>query len=165
MTFTAQTRIETTGRECTNCRRFKRWKQFHLYKRGVNGRRAICAVCENKSREKYAARRADYMFGYRLQRSFSITLEQYLQMESDQGGVCALCGEPETWISSQTGKVKRLSVEHDRRCCPGDKSCGKCIRGLTCCRCNGLVAVFETEFGQRVFPLLLTWVDRRPLAA
>jgi hypothetical protein len=31
---------------------------------------------------------------------------------------------------------KRLSVDHDHACCSGEGSCGKCIRGLLCHKCN-----------------------------
>ncbi len=50
-----------------------------------------------------------------------------------QKGLCACCGKP----MLREGKDP-LSVvaDHDRRCCPGKKSCGKCVRGLIHRNCN-----------------------------
>jgi hypothetical protein len=30
-------------------------------------------------------------------------------------------------------------------CCPGKKSCGKCIRGLLCARCNSAIGLFDED--------------------
>lgn len=37
-------------------------------------------------------------------------------------------------------------VDHDHKCCSGVGSCGKCIRGLLCRKCNRLLGVIEKEF-------------------
>jgi hypothetical protein len=63
-----------------------------------------------------------------LKRNFNITPEDFDRMFDEQGGVCAICFEPETDVHSATGKVQRLAVDHD-------KSTG-IVRGLLCGRCN-----------------------------
>lgn len=50
-----------------------------------------------------------------------------------QGGKCALCGEPMVLGGINSNSV---TVDHDRSCCPGKKSCGKCVRGLIHRKCN-----------------------------
>lgn len=60
-----------------------------------------------------------------------VTVETYLQMLADQGAVCAVCGE-----ECATGS--HLSIDHDHDCdLHGlERTCVKCIRGLTCRSCN-----------------------------
>lgn len=71
----------------------------------------------------------------RLRRAFKLTMEQYEQMLTAQGGVCFNCKRPET-RKTQKGHTARLAVDHDHSCCPGDYTCGKCIRALLCHGCN-----------------------------
>lgn len=63
-----------------------------------------------------------------------ITVAQYDELLAAQGGTCAICHESQTTFSD--GRVRRLDVDHDHRCCPGRHSCGACIRGLLCSNCN-----------------------------
>jgi hypothetical protein len=102
-----------------------------------------------------------------LKRKYNITLEQYNAMGEAQGWVCALCEEPETRIA--TGKnadgetVQSLAVDHDHSCCPGSRSCGKCVRGLLCAHCNWLVGRLEGRRGRLVAARLPEYLNRRPL--
>lgn len=46
--------------------------------------------------------------------------------------VCDICGSN-----------NRLNIDHDHKCCPGAKTCGKCTRGLLCNSCNIIIAKIE----------------------
>lgn len=61
---------------------------------------------------------------------YRLTQEDYDRMLDEQGGVCAVVG------CERTNGKKRLHVDHDHSCCPGEKSCGQCVRGLLCQNCN-----------------------------
>jgi hypothetical protein len=65
---------------------------------------------------------------WRLQRMYNKTQTWYDETLKKQGGVCAICGQPP--------KNNQLAVDHDHSCCAGDKSCGDCVRGLLCIKCN-----------------------------
>ena len=60
---------------------------------------------------------------------FGLTPEQYIDIANAQNNLCKICG-------SEEKAGRRLSVDHDHSCCHGQNSCGKCIRGLLCTRCN-----------------------------
>ena len=62
---------------------------------------------------------------------FHLTWDAYQALQEKYGRCCAACGRSET----DNGKFV-LSIDHDHACCPGRISCGKCIRGLLCNRCN-----------------------------
>lgn len=62
-------------------------------------------------------------------RKFGLTRGQYAVMLDAQNGACAICGR-----TNKNGTA--LAVDHDHSCCPGKRSCGKCVRGLLCSNCN-----------------------------
>jgi len=73
-----------------------------------------------------------------LQRQFTLTEEGYEQICAAQGGVCGCCGRTEV------AKIRILGVDHDHMCCPEPgRSCGRCVRGLLCGGCNGLIGMYE----------------------
>lgn len=79
-----------------------------------------------------------------LKHRYGITPEQYDEMLEAQGGGCAICHRTEPMGKSE----EFFSVDHDHACCPGVRSCGKCVRGLLCVRCNNSVGWFETHFAE-----------------
>lgn len=68
-----------------------------------------------------------------LMREYGITVEQYNAMEVQQGGVCAICKQPET--QERNGVEYRLAVDHCHKT-------GK-VRGLLCFKCNSAMGSFE----------------------
>jgi hypothetical protein len=71
---------------------------------------------------------AQYGRGWHLQHRYGITATDYDRMLAEQDGRCRIC--------RKLPVKNRLHVDHDRACCPGPRSCGKCIRGLLCVSCN-----------------------------
>jgi hypothetical protein len=51
----------------------------------------------------------------------------------EQNGRCKICG------TKEPGGMGAFHIDHDHRCCPSKKCCGKCIRGLLCRRCNDML--------------------------
>jgi hypothetical protein len=80
-----------------------------------------------------------------------LTPESYQDLLASQGGVCASCAR-ETPDSS--GRIKMFPVDHDHSCCPGEYSCGKCIRGLICVACNTTAGVLESVRAVQVMAYL-----------
>lgn len=95
-----------------------------------------CMQCSAKKRTIWDRSDPDWQWRQYLWNNYHITAERYLEMLETQGGVCAICQKPPG--------VKRLHVDHDHACCPRtSRSCGKCVRGLLCFRCNTVTGVLE----------------------
>lgn len=52
----------------------------------------------------------------------------YESQLAKQNGVCAICGEPETYVDPRTGKKFALTIDHDHST--------NLVRGLLCMGCN-----------------------------
>jgi recombination endonuclease VII len=68
-----------------------------------------------------------------------LSLDDYLGMDAAQLGTCAMPDCDRT----EPGGSGRWHIDHDHDCCPGTYSCGKCVRGLLCMRCNVELGYFE----------------------
>jgi hypothetical protein len=74
---------------------------------------------------------------------FSMTLDEYNERLLNQKYKCANRNCSEVYNPSQ-----RLRVDHDHTCCQNyngklRKTCGKCIRGLLCNKCNMLLGLAD----------------------
>lgn len=69
-------------------------------------------------------------------RNYNLTLEAFDALLTQQDGKCAICSttEPGAW---------GFHIDHDHACCDFRGSCGRCVRGLLCSRCNFRLGVIE----------------------
>lgn len=72
-----------------------------------------------------------------LKKTFGLSLEQFNAMLEAQGGVCAICKQPETAKNGWNKKTRFLAVDHCH-------SSGK-IRGLLCTMCNQGLGNFKDD--------------------
>ena len=112
----------STGKQCA---------KGHISSRYTSTRTCVqCADIKAKRwhAENQTARRISEN-NSRRRRLFGLDVTAYEAMKNSQGGGCAICGG-----LNATGRA--LAVDHDHSCCPGEKSCGACVRGLLCDNCN-----------------------------
>lgn len=107
-----------------------------------NGRRESVKVCNHCVRLRQSEQRTATSLKEKNRRknnslkyNFGITLEQYLEMESKQNKLCAICKNEETALHSFTKIPLELSVDHCH-------TTGK-IRGLLCSTCNRGLGYFK----------------------
>lgn len=111
----SQTERDEHGRK--QCRSCSQWLALALFGASARNSDGVNDLCKRCATDKH---RLHY---------YGITAAQYDAMLERQGGGCAICGE-------QCTSGRRLAIDHDHTCCPGDKTCGKCVRGLLCGPCN-----------------------------
>jgi len=71
-----------------------------------------------------------------LQRKYGIGAEDYEVMWQRQGGMCRICGKPETrLVPASDSTVNFLAVDHD--------SITGQVRGLLCAQCNRAIGLFN----------------------
>lgn len=81
-----------------------------------------------------------------LWQKFKMTPQEWQNMYDEQDGLCYICGEEESLVVKNGGtEIRRLAVDHDRKCCPGDITCGQCIRYLLCYICNTFIGRLERD--------------------
>lgn len=87
--------------------------------------------CATHHRAAVKARKAKAHANY-VGKTYGLAEGEYQKLYEHQGGVCAICRRA-------TGATRKLSVDHDHKCCPGGVSCGRCVRGLLCRPCNDML--------------------------
>jgi hypothetical protein len=101
-----------------------------------------CDSCLAGSAADQAQRRIDepdLTLRGNLWANYRLSLERYMEILAEQGGKCAIC----PLDAPSDYRTSRFHVDHGHACCPGKKSCGKCVRGLLCHGCNTALGNFK----------------------
>lgn len=126
--------IGEASRECGTCRKIKAYDRFSPRgeRGGVVVYKSTCKDCAATRARQWARdnpeRHRNTRRARELRETYGISPEIYNTMLSGQGGVCAICGQPETRSHGRTGTEFRLAVDHDHET-------GR-VRGLLCQGCN-----------------------------
>lgn len=94
-------------------------------------------------------------------RRHGLTTEQYDTLLGSQGGTCAMDGCNRT----DDGAGRMLHIDHDHDCCPGARSCGRCIRGLLCARHNVGIGFFNNDPAALYAAIAYLESNRKEIAA
>lgn len=115
---------------CIKCNLDKPLVDFTL-RRGKPG--TICKVCTS---EDYKLRYPKERERERTVLKHGLNILAYYDILAQQGWRCAICGEVQD-------KETSFFIDHDHTHCPGQFSCGNCIRGLLCRKCNTGLGMFR----------------------
>ena len=116
------------------CKKDKLVAEFDPDTRYKSGYKSQCRLCKYSSAQRNK-------FGSHLKLRYGIAIEEWDKRLEGQGGVCAICGLPETRITRPNatkylnGVAPRLSMDHDH-------ATGK-ARGLLCYKCNIGIGHFQ----------------------
>lgn len=130
--------VYMANKTCRKCEQSKPTTDFHRDKKNKDGYYYSCKECASADQKRLYDQRKLDKAAKTLVWQYNITQEQYDEMMERQGGTCAICDQP-------CPSGKRLHVDHDHSCCPGIKSCGKCVRGLLCTNCNNGLGRFKDD--------------------
>jgi hypothetical protein len=123
---------------CRKCGIDKEEVQFVADLSRKRGVKSTCKDCHNEYYRNYWKQKPDQYKKHKDRvkindkaykgRAFQrhhLTKDQYMALYDKYNGMCWIC------------KIKEVEViDHDHSCCSGSYSCGECVRGLLCTKCN-----------------------------
>jgi hypothetical protein len=94
---------------------------------------SLNGIVEDSKTYKYAKQELTYRREYMLMYKYKLTIDQFNDMKEDG---CNICGD---------SQERAMQVDHDHSCCSGEgATCGQCVRGVVCNRCNQTIGKYET---------------------
>lgn len=119
---------------CSKCKEERELLRFSRSSKAVDGYQPWCKDCAKAAKTTWLKTSQDKVRWNNLWSTYRLRREDYERLLADQGNRCAVCSEPFTATPH---------IDHDHQCCSGERSCGKCVRGLTCQSCNHMVGWYE----------------------
>ena len=128
-------------KECTKCLDMKPEDQFNWRVKDIK-RANQCKACHSAYRKQhYQDNKTKYLEKahtwnrknltreLRCRYNYNLTPEQVYALSDVYDGKCWICKE-----------VSWTDIDHDHSCCNRYGSCGQCVRGLLCNKCNSMIA-------------------------
>lgn len=158
--------MEEALKVCNMCKEPKVLSAFG--RSGRDGHQSRCKVCINaywqqpkhkQQKRDWAKRNWHKVRHGGLMRRFQMPLSEYEDRMARQRRKCACCGEVRPV----------LEVDHNHKCCPGKRTCGKCTRDLLCKGCNKALGFLgdNPKVMKRALAYLRKWerlaVDRQTI--
>lgn len=134
-------RDENGRKRCTKCDLWLPEEYFHRGSNSLDGLVSWCRDCQSEARKSRPA-------FINTCRSHNVKVEWFQNAILDG---CSLCG----------AKGRKLNIDHDHSCCASARSCGKCVRGLLCFKCN--TALGHLGDSRESVERVLTYLSKGPI--
>lgn len=146
-------RDKNGNKHCSKCLTWKPESDFQKSKGRPDGLQHMCRTCKAANYRSNAEEVRDKMREQRL----GITRSEFDMIFESQDGKCAICRSTDPGSSF-------WHTDHDHACCdePG-RSCGQCIRGILCSRCNSSLGMMHEDVASlnRMIGYINEWHPRR----
>ena len=107
---------------CSKCKKSKPLFLFSVGSSKLDGLHSYCKECDREYRAEHKETLAVQNKVGQMRRNYNLTPTQYQELIANGCEVCR--------------SMDNLHIDHDHRCCPGQKTCGRCIRGVLCSNHN-----------------------------
>lgn len=109
-------RDDQNRKKCFRCEDWKSEEEYYSHPKAADKLNGVCKECVRSES---------------VESRYSLPPGWITAQKSHLDGVCPICS-----LSKE-----RWAVDHDHSCCPGNSSCGLCVRGLICRDCNILLGM------------------------
>ena len=121
-------------KKCSRCKERKPIEQFYVNKK-LGLPESQCKACHALAAKRWREKSKAKIQAIGRLYNYQLTPEAFKALLKKQYNKCAICGVLFTLT------IKPY-IDHNHACCPGARSCGKCVRGLLCVGCNGALGNF-----------------------
>lgn len=131
----------------------EKWAAQRKYKATPKGK-----IAHQKSIQNLLLKDPQYWKWRHIIIKYNINKDDVLKRLEHQNYTCPIC---KGLLSLSDSGGQSVSIDHDHQCCPGAKSCGKCIRGILHQECNGAIGRLKDrhDFCMNAANYLKNWKD------